>query len=102
MDWNDYSNPEIVRLLGQRYREYRLRVGLTQKEVAEKSNVTATTIHKFETGVSTDISFSTLASLLRAIGLIENVDGLLPDLFPSPYLVTEKNERKQRVRHKKS
>lgn len=102
MDWNDYSNPEIVRLLGQRYREYRLRVGLTQKEVAGKSNVTVTTIHKFESGASTDISFSTLASLLRAIGLLQNVDELLPDLFPSPYLVGKKNERKQRVRHKKS
>lgn len=53
MDWNDYLRPEIVRLLGQRYREYRLHVGLTQKEVDDKSNVTATTIHKFESGAST-------------------------------------------------
>ena len=101
MEWNDYSNPEIVRMLGQRYRDYRLRVGLTQKEVSEKSNVSATTIHKFESGISTDISFGTLASLLRAIGLIDHVDAMLPELFPSPYFVNDKNEKKQRVRHKK-
>ena len=101
MEWNAYSNPEIVRILGQRYRDYRLRVGLTQKEVADKTNVSVTTIHKFESGSSTDVSFGTLASLLRVIGLIDNVDALLPELFQSPYFVNEKNEKKQRVRHKK-
>ena len=34
-DCYDYSVPEIVRLLGQRFKKYRLRANMTQKEVAE-------------------------------------------------------------------
>ena len=34
-DLYEYSTPELVRLLGNRFREYRMRCNLTQKEVAE-------------------------------------------------------------------
>lgn len=102
MKMNDYSNPEIVRMLGRRYREYRTRVGLTQKDVSDRTGISVTTIHKFENGISADVSFSTLASLLRVVGLLDNIDDLLPELPPSPYSVNEKNEKRQRVKHRKS
>ena len=44
-DLFEYSTPEIVRLLGNRFKEYRLRCNLTQKEVAELSSVGLTSIH---------------------------------------------------------
>lgn len=34
-DLYEYSTPELVRLLGVRFKEYRMRCNLTQKEVAE-------------------------------------------------------------------
>ena len=46
-DLYEYSTPELVRLLGSRFREYRLRCNLTQREVAEKSGIGMTTSHKF-------------------------------------------------------
>ena len=38
-DLYEYSTPELVRLLGTRFKESRLRCNLTQKEVAERSGV---------------------------------------------------------------
>ena len=39
----EYSTPELVRLLGERFKEYRMRCNLTQKEVAEQSGIGLTT-----------------------------------------------------------
>ena len=46
-DLYEYSTPELVRMLGERFKEYRMRCDLTQKEVSELSGVGLTTIHKF-------------------------------------------------------
>ena len=46
-DFYEYSTPELVRMLGERFKEYRMRCDLTQKEVSELAGVGLTTIHKF-------------------------------------------------------
>lgn len=33
VDFYEYSTPELVRLLGNRFKEYRIRCNLTQKDV---------------------------------------------------------------------
>jgi len=100
MDLYEYSVPELVRLLGSRFKEYRMRAGMTQKEVAEQSGITVTTIHKFETGISTNISLGTFLLLLKTIERIGAIDELLPELPESPYLYV-KDKKVQRIRHKK-
>ena len=42
-DLFEYSTPELVRMLGTRFKEYRMRCSLTQKEVSELSGVGLTT-----------------------------------------------------------
>ena len=49
-DYSEYSVTELVRLLGSRFKEYRLRANMTQKEVAEMSGLSMMTIHRFENG----------------------------------------------------
>jgi transcriptional regulator with XRE-family HTH domain len=58
-DLYEYSTPELVRLLGVRFKEYRLRCNLTQKEVAELTGLGLTTIHKFENGTAGNLSLAT-------------------------------------------
>ena len=100
-DFYEYSIPEIVRLLGSRFKEYRMRCNLTQKEVAEQSGIGLTTIHKFENGTAGNVSLATFILLLKVVGQINALDDLLPELPESPYLM-RKNERKaQRIRHTK-
>lgn len=91
--------PEVVRNLGMRFREYRLRMRMTRKEVSEATGIGLTTLYKFETGNMTDISFRTLYRLLRVVGLEENWEALLPALPESPYLYDDKGKKVQRIRH---
>ena len=60
VDFYEYSTPELVRLLGNRFKEYRIRCNLTQKDVSEQSGIGLTTIHKFENGTAGNILLSTL------------------------------------------
>lgn len=99
-DYNEYSMPELIGMLGVRFKEYRIRYGMTQKDVAEQSGITINTIHKFESGDAGNISLRTFLLLVKAIGCMENIDRLLPELPVSPYHVTEE-KKAQRVRHHK-
>lgn len=100
-DLYEYSTPELVRFLGERFKEYRMRCNLTQKEVAERSGVGLTTIHKFEGGSCGNISLSTFIMLLKVIGKIGALDDILPQLPESPYLMRKSDKKAQRIRHSK-
>ena len=98
-DYYEYSIPELVQLLGRRFKDYRMRSNMTQKEVAEQSGVTINTIHKFENGLVPNMSISTFLLLMKAIGCIDGLDGLLPELPESPYLMKDGGKKVQRIRH---
>ncbi len=98
-DYYEYSIPELVGLLGQRFKDYRLRSEMTQKDVSEQTGIAINTIHKFETGKATNLSLNTFLLLMKAIGCIEQMDELLPDLPESAYLIN-KGKKIQRIRHK--
>ncbi len=98
-DFYEYSTPELVRLLGLRFKDYRMRCNLTQKEVAEQSGIGLTTIHKFENGTAGNLSLSTFILLLRVVGQVNALDDVLPELPASPYLVRKEEKKAQRIRH---
>lgn len=100
-DLYEYSTPEIVRLLGQRFKEYRMRCNFTQKDVAERSGIGMTTIHKFENGTAGNISLSTFILLLKVVGQINALDYVMPELPESPYLIRKEDKKAQRIRHPK-
>ena len=99
-DYNAISTPEIVRLLGNRFKSYRIWAQMTQNDVSKHSGVSKTTIYKFENGTATNISMGTFLLLMKAIGAIGYIDNFLPELPPSPYHTTKKNSIPQRIRHK--
>ena len=99
-DFFEYSTPELVRLLGERFKEYRMRCNFTQKEVAELSGIGMTTIHKFENGTACNLSLSTFILLLKVIGQVNALDDVMPELPESPYLI-RKEKKVQRIRHDK-
>lgn len=75
-DFYEYSTPELVRLLGERFKEYRMRCNLTQKEVAEQSGIGLTTIYKFENGTAGNLSLSTFILFLKVVGQVNTLDKL--------------------------
>ena len=96
------ATPDVIRNLGMRFRDYRLRLRMTRKEVSEAASIGMTTLYRFESGNMTDISFSTLYRLLRVIGLATSWESLIPELPESPYTYDDKGKKMQRVRHRKS
>ena len=93
------SPAEIIRTLGLRFREYRMSMNLTRKEVAEETGLSMTTLYKLETGNLTDMS---MMKLMKIAGVYDNWDKLLPELPESPYLYNDNLTKKQRIRHSKS
>ena len=96
------SPAEVVRILGQRFREYRMGMNLTRKQVSEQTKLSMTTLYKLETGNLTDMSMGTMLKLLRVVGQYENWDKILPELPENPYLYKDNLSKKQRIRHPKS
>ena len=76
-----------------------MRSNMTQKDVAEQSGITINTIHKFETGTVGNVSLGTFLLLMKAIGCIEGLDAMMPELPESAYL-EENGKKVQRIRHK--
>ena len=92
------SGTEIIQQLGKRYAQYRKRAKLTQKEVSEQSGLSVFTISGFENGTQTGISMSAFIKLMRAIGVLNQMEELLPELPPSPkelYYELEKRRKKE-------
>lgn len=98
-DYYEYSIPELVQLLGTRFKDYRLRSNMTQKDVAKYSGLSVNTIHKFENGLVPNMSISTFLLLMKAIGCINDLDNMMPELPESPYLIKEDGHKVQRIRH---
>jgi len=100
------SNPELVKELGARFKEYRLMVRMTQKEVSQQSGVSIFTIRAFETQRATNITLTTFYALIRAIGFLEEADKLLPHIGPPPELVRKyekliQKKTPKRIKHGK-
>lgn len=93
----ELSNTEIISLMGQRLRQYRLNLSITQKEMAINTGVSLPTIQKLEAGSATNVTLSTVLTLMRYLGIIENADQLIPLQPESPYAI----KSRKRIRHGK-
>jgi len=88
------SGSDIIHGIGERYKEYRKRMGYTQKDVANKSGISVFTISNFECGSLTGITLASFIKLLRAIECLEEMEKLLPKLPESPRALFMKQSKK--------
>ena len=84
-DTYEYSNGELAALLGERFRNYRNLLGLSQKDVAINSGVSVMTIVRFEKGQGNSIRLDNLIALFRAIQRLDDIMELVPDMPESLY-----------------
>ncbi|MBO4691813.1 MAG: helix-turn-helix domain-containing protein [Bacteroidales bacterium] len=97
--WIELSDPAILKKLGKRLKDYRISQRFKQQELAEESGVGISTIAKIEKGQS--VSFSLLISVMRTLGLLENLELLVPEQRISPFeLLKLKGKQVKRVRSK--
>ena len=97
--WTDLSDPAIIKQLGDRIKELRIRRGMRQEDLADKSGISLSTITKIEKGLP--VSILLFISVLRTLGLLENLDLLIPEIGISPIQMRKlKGKEKIRVRLK--
>ena len=99
MVWYSMSDPAIMKELGRRFREYRLRSNLSQRALAIKTGLSVMSVQHLENGSS--VSLSTFISVLRMLKLLGNLENLVPELPISPVELL-KLQGKQRKRAAKS
>ena len=86
------TNQDIIALLCQRLKEYRLAARISQREMAEKSGVSLTTISHLEQGMNRNITLNNFISLLRVLGLEQRLPDLLPELPIPPMALKQMNK----------
>ena len=94
---NQDSDRAVLADLGERLRAARLERNLSQQRLAEEAGVGRMTVQRLEEGGST--SLTSLIRILRALGAVDALAGLLPAPGPSPLEEARRRGRKrQRAR----
>lgn len=93
--WNEMSNPAVLLKIGQRIKEIRIRQCITQEELARFSGVSTLTVANIEKGKS--VSLLMFVSVLRSLGLLDNLEQLVPEIRISP-IELKKLQGKKRYR----
>ncbi len=76
------SDRSLLRDLGQRLKQARLRQNLSQEQLAQRAGLSRATISEYERGSST--STMTLVQVLRALGLLDELASFVAEPGPSP------------------
>lgn len=102
--WTMMSDPAVLKRLGERQKQMRIRMGLMQKELAEQAGVSLLTVANFEKGKS--VTTANLVKIMRVLGLLENLDGMFPESRISPLQLREmqaayRKRQPERVRKSK-
>jgi len=85
----------ILREWGERLTGARLARNLTQKELADQAGVSKRTVERLESGeVATQLSG--FVRVCRALGWLEQLDALIPEMAPSPIAQLKLQGRKRR------
>jgi len=92
---NDNSDDAVLKEIGNRIAQYRLNQDKTQAALAQEAGVSSRTMTRVERGHS--VQASSLIRILRALKLVENLDGLIPEPVASP-VQQLKMQGKQRKR----
>ena len=94
------SNAAILSELGGRIKRSRIDQQLTQQELATKAGVSLRTISVVENGG--DLRLENLLRILRALGYLERLNSLLPELVINPEDYASLGKERQRVSRRRT
>ena len=94
----ELTDSAVLEELGARLARTRIDANLTQARLAEEAGVGKRTIERLEAGRGTDVRV--LVRVLRALGLMEGLESLIPAAPQSPMaLLRLKGRERQRAAH---
>lgn len=96
---HELTDKVILEELGQRLARHRIERGLTQAQLAKEAGISKRTLERMEAGATAQTV--TLIRLLRALGLLEGLEQLIPPATPRPMeLLKLKGKTRQRASSK--
>lgn len=90
----------ILKELGIRIKQYRISQNITQAELAEQCGISASTEVRIENGI--DSKISNYIKILEVLGLLQNLDVLIPEMQEDFKAIYEKKSVRQRVKASKT
>ena len=97
---NESSAAAAFGELAERFKQYRISANITREELSEKSFVSVGTIARFENGK--EIGLTNYMKLMQTLGLMKNMDLLIPDHTLRPSFYTQGQKLAERARKKES
>ena len=88
------SDKAILAELGERVHRERLNRNTTQVELSRRAGVARTVVQHLESG--NGCSLGGLVRILRALGLLDQLDAFLPDPGPSPLQLAKLRSKQRR------
>ena len=95
MDYHTVSDRSILKELGERLRQLRLRKNITQETLAESTLLAVGTIKSLEAGKG---KLSTLVAVLRELGALEQLEQFIPPVTISPIKMAEASIKSPGIR----
>ena len=89
----DYLSHELLFAFGEKYKNYRKALGISQKDEHLKTGIAVSTLSLFENGKGQGLSLSNLVSLLKMVGLGDSLLSIIPEI---PSLDLEKEWRRSK------
>ena len=91
------TDDAVLTELGERIARARVRMNLTQAQLASQAGIGKRTLERMESGGSSQLT--SLIRVMRVLGLLADLDSLLPAPAATPMeLLRGKGKRRQRVR----
>lgn len=86
----------VIKELGYRIKQYRISLKLTQADLADKCEVSPSTVTRIENG--NDSKLSNYLKILGALDLSQNIDMLIPEPQQDFKAIFEQKAPRQRVK----
>lgn len=90
------SVPEVLTETGERLKQIRIGMMMTQSDVAAATGISVRTIKNMESG--RDVAFSTIINVMRALRIIQNLDSAVPEQTIDPNDYIKLRKQRERVR----
>ena len=89
------TDKQIVEETAKRIAKLRIANGLSQNDVAKRTGLSRHTISNIENGNS--FTVENLVKVMRALGIIDRLETLIPTANQSPYVLVKNKGEKKRV-----
>lgn len=90
----------ILKEFGDRIKQYRISIDITQEELADKCGISLSTLTRAENGY--DSKWSTIIKILAEFDLIDNLDVLIPKPTLDYKAMFEEKTKRKRASRKSS